>query len=110
MDKIHSRISVDSGFFCATATVPLGYAHSDSETISLAVIKHPATDPACRYGLVYPKPFAVMIRSRRLVHPSGGGVASVFVLVRPCGRGDAAGVASNVRGGRRCAAVMRPSE
>jgi len=40
----------DDGFSCATATVPLDYAHPAGPTIQLAVIKHPATDPAHRLG------------------------------------------------------------
>src|SRR5581483_5860352 len=36
----------DNGFLCATATVPLDYARPFGATIELAVIKHPATDPA----------------------------------------------------------------
>jgi pimeloyl-ACP methyl ester carboxylesterase len=46
----------DSGFFCATATVPLDYAHPTGATIHLAVIKHPATDPAHRIGSVFFNP------------------------------------------------------
>ncbi|TCO52972.1 alpha/beta hydrolase [Actinocrispum wychmicini] len=46
----------DSGFFCATATVPLDQAHPAGATIRLAVIKHPATDPAHRIGSVFFNP------------------------------------------------------
>jgi pimeloyl-ACP methyl ester carboxylesterase len=46
----------DSGFFCATATVPLDYAHPAGATIRLAVIKHPATDPAHRIGSLFFNP------------------------------------------------------
>jgi hypothetical protein len=57
-----------------------------------------------------PVPVLGIVRLEQGLHPFGGGLASVFVLVRPWGRGGAAGVAHNVRGGRRCAAVIRPSE
>ena len=46
----------DDGFFCATATVPLDYAHPAGATIQLAVIKHPATDPAHRIGSLFFNP------------------------------------------------------
>src|SRR5690349_17011159 len=46
----------DGGFFCATATVPLDYADPTGATIHLAVIKHPATDPAHRIGSVFFNP------------------------------------------------------
>jgi pimeloyl-ACP methyl ester carboxylesterase len=46
----------ENGFFCATATVPLDYAHPTGSTIQLAVIKHPATDPAHRIGSVFFNP------------------------------------------------------
>ena len=46
----------DDGFSCATATVPLDYAHPAGATIHLAVIKHPATDPAHRLGSVFYNP------------------------------------------------------
>src|SRR5690349_20794944 len=48
----------DGGFFCATATVPLDYAHPTGATIHLAVIKHPATDPAHRIGSLFFAPGA----------------------------------------------------
>lgn len=46
----------DGDFFCATATVPLDYSHPDGATIPIAVIKHPATDPAHRIGSVFFNP------------------------------------------------------
>ena len=60
----------DGGFFCATATVPLDYAHPDGATIHLAVIKHPATDPARRLGSVFFNPGG----------PGGPGYPGVTVL------------------------------
>jgi pimeloyl-ACP methyl ester carboxylesterase len=60
----------DSGFFCATATVPLDYAHPTGATIRLAVIKHPATDPAHRIGSVFFNPGG----------PGAPGVASLPLL------------------------------
>jgi pimeloyl-ACP methyl ester carboxylesterase len=46
----------EPGFFCATATVPMDYAHPAGATIQLAVIKHPATDSAHRIGSVFFNP------------------------------------------------------
>ena len=46
----------DGGFFCATAAVPLDYAHPGGPKISIAVIKHPATDPAHRIGTLFYNP------------------------------------------------------
>jgi pimeloyl-ACP methyl ester carboxylesterase len=41
------------GFQCATARVPLGYRHPDGAKISIAVIRHLATDPAHRLGSLF---------------------------------------------------------
>lgn len=60
----------DSGFFCATATVPLDYAHPGGATIQIAVIKHAATDPAHRIGSLFVNPGG----------PGGPGFAGVTVL------------------------------
>jgi pimeloyl-ACP methyl ester carboxylesterase len=43
----------DSGFQCATARVPLDYQHPNGATISIAVIRHLATDPARRLGSLF---------------------------------------------------------
>ncbi|MEC3916675.1 alpha/beta hydrolase [Nocardia sp. CDC160] len=43
----------DSGFSCATARVPLDYAHPADRSIDLALIKLPATDPAHRIGTLF---------------------------------------------------------
>ena len=43
----------DDGFQCATAQVPLDYQHSDGETVSIAVIRHPATDRAHLAGTLF---------------------------------------------------------
>ncbi len=43
----------ESGFSCATARVPLDYAHPQDRAIDLAVIKLPATDPAHRIGTLF---------------------------------------------------------
>ncbi|MFE3224487.1 alpha/beta hydrolase [Nocardia sp. NPDC059228] len=43
----------DSGFSCATARVPLDYAHPEVRSIDLAVIKLPAADPARRIGTLF---------------------------------------------------------
>jgi pimeloyl-ACP methyl ester carboxylesterase len=44
------------GFQCATARVPLDYSHPRGRTIHLAVIRHPATDPAHRIGTLFFNP------------------------------------------------------
>ncbi|HEX3489206.1 MAG TPA: alpha/beta hydrolase [Streptosporangiaceae bacterium] len=44
------------GLFCATASVPLDYAQPAGTKISIAVIKHPATDPARRIGSLFFNP------------------------------------------------------
>jgi pimeloyl-ACP methyl ester carboxylesterase len=41
------------GFDCATAQVPLDYGDPQGATIDLAVIRHPATDPAHRRGTLF---------------------------------------------------------
>ena len=44
------------GFECANAKVPLDYTQPQGATISLAVIKHPATHPAQRIGSLFFNP------------------------------------------------------
>jgi pimeloyl-ACP methyl ester carboxylesterase len=44
------------GFECATARVPLDYRQPDGQSIDIAVIRHPATDPAHRIGSVFFNP------------------------------------------------------
>jgi pimeloyl-ACP methyl ester carboxylesterase len=44
------------GFDCATAQVPLDYGDPQGATIDLAVIRHPATDPANRLGALFFNP------------------------------------------------------
>jgi pimeloyl-ACP methyl ester carboxylesterase len=41
------------GFECATARVPLDYRHPDGAKVSIAVIRHLATDPAHRLGSLF---------------------------------------------------------
>src|SRR5204862_179959 len=41
------------GFVCAMATVPLDDRHAEGHSISLAVVKHTATDPARRIGTLF---------------------------------------------------------
>ncbi len=60
----------DGDFFCATASVPLDYAHPDGATVQLAVIKHPATDPAHRIGSLLFNPGG----------PGGSGVSKLSLL------------------------------
>lgn len=55
------------GFLCATATVPLDYADPSGATVQIAMIKHPATDPAHRIGSVFFNPGG----------PGGSGVAAL---------------------------------
>ena len=43
----------DGGFQCATARVPLDYRHPDGAKISIAVVRHLATDPARRLGSLF---------------------------------------------------------
>jgi pimeloyl-ACP methyl ester carboxylesterase len=45
--------SCDGGFQCATARVPLDYRHPRGTTISIAVIRHRASDPAGRIGSLF---------------------------------------------------------
>lgn len=60
----------DGAFFCADATVPLDYAHPHGATIQIAVIKHPATDPAHRIGSLFFNPGG----------PGGSGVTDLVSL------------------------------
>jgi pimeloyl-ACP methyl ester carboxylesterase len=43
----------DGGFECATAKVPLDYAHPHARTVRLAVIRHRALDPEHRIGSLF---------------------------------------------------------
>jgi pimeloyl-ACP methyl ester carboxylesterase len=56
-----------SGFECATAKVPLDYRDPKSPTIDLALVRHPATDPARRIGTLFLNPGG----------PSGSGTESL---------------------------------
>jgi pimeloyl-ACP methyl ester carboxylesterase len=49
---LHWR-ACDDGFQCATARVPLDYRHPRGATISIAVVRHQATDPAHRLGTLF---------------------------------------------------------
>ncbi|MEU4343624.1 alpha/beta hydrolase [Nocardia sp. NPDC023852] len=42
-----------SRFQCATAVVPLDYAHPEGPTLSLAVLRQPASDPELRIGTLF---------------------------------------------------------
>lgn len=48
--------SQPNSFDCATAKVPLDYAHPDGQTIDLAVIRHKATGPGARIGTLFFNP------------------------------------------------------
>jgi pimeloyl-ACP methyl ester carboxylesterase len=45
--------SCDGGFQCATVRVPLDYRHPHGKTISIAVVRHRAADPARRVGSLF---------------------------------------------------------
>src|SRR3954467_2702039 len=45
-----------AGFECASVPVPLDHAHPDGKTITLAVIRHPATEPGNRFGTLFFNP------------------------------------------------------
>jgi pimeloyl-ACP methyl ester carboxylesterase len=49
---LHWR-SCDGGFQCATVRVPLSYRYPRGATISIAVVRHLATDPARRAGTLF---------------------------------------------------------
>jgi pimeloyl-ACP methyl ester carboxylesterase len=49
---LHWR-ACDDGFQCATARVPLDYRHPLGAAISIAVVRHRATDPAHRLGTMF---------------------------------------------------------
>jgi pimeloyl-ACP methyl ester carboxylesterase len=49
---LHWR-SCDGGFQCATARVPLSYADPRGATISIAVVRHRATEPGRRLGSLF---------------------------------------------------------
>jgi pimeloyl-ACP methyl ester carboxylesterase len=46
----------DNGLQCATARVPLDYHHPHGRTITLALYRRPATDPARRIGSLFVNP------------------------------------------------------
>lgn len=48
--------SCGGGFQCATLAVPLDYSHPNGETIKIALIRKPATDPAQRIGSILTNP------------------------------------------------------
>jgi pimeloyl-ACP methyl ester carboxylesterase len=52
LPALHWR-SCDDGFQCATARVPLDYRRPHGEMIDIAVMRHPATDPAHRIGSLF---------------------------------------------------------
>src|ERR1700735_2959055 len=52
VSMLHWR-SCDAGFQCATARVPLSYRDPRGAAISIAVVRHLATDPARRIGTLF---------------------------------------------------------
>ncbi len=48
--------SCQGDFLCATLTVPLDYRHPDGDTIDLALLKVPASDPDARIGSLVVNP------------------------------------------------------
>jgi pimeloyl-ACP methyl ester carboxylesterase len=57
------------GLDCGTVTVPVDYVHPDGGTIDLALVRHPASDPARRIGTV-------------LANPGGPGASGVRRVAR----------------------------
>ena len=55
------------GFVCAAAAVPLDYRSPNGRSITLAVVKHAATDPSCRVGTLFVNPGG----------PGGAGTAQI---------------------------------
>jgi pimeloyl-ACP methyl ester carboxylesterase len=53
---LHWRPCAPAGFQCATARVPLDYREPRGATISIAMIRHLATDPARRIGSLFFNP------------------------------------------------------
>lgn len=53
-----------SGFQCGTVTVPLDYSHPGADSIDIALVRKPATDPANRIGSV-------------LINPGGPGASGI---------------------------------
>src|SRR5689334_17546084 len=45
-----------AGFECTSVPVPLDHAHPDGTSITLAVIRHPATEPDNRIGVLFFNP------------------------------------------------------
>ena len=62
----------DDGFECATATVPLDYARPRGPSISIALLRLPAADPAHRIGSLFVNPGG----------PGGSGTESVRARAR----------------------------
>jgi pimeloyl-ACP methyl ester carboxylesterase len=67
---LHWR-SCDGGFQCATARVPLSYRHPRGATISIAVLRHLATDPARRIGTLFFNAGGPMEQVENLVYNFG---------------------------------------
>jgi hypothetical protein len=67
--------SCDGGFQCATARVPLDYRHPHGTMISIAVIRHLATDPRTAWERCSPTAAVLPSRSRAS--------SPVFRLSRP---------------------------
>jgi pimeloyl-ACP methyl ester carboxylesterase len=70
-------------FECATIEVPLDYAHPDGKTIELALIRHPADDPAHRVGALLMNPGGPGGSALDLVqqYPRSGPIGDRFDLV-----------------------------
>jgi pimeloyl-ACP methyl ester carboxylesterase len=59
---------------CATAAVPLDYRNPSGPTISLALVRHPAEDPAARIGSLFMNPGGPGGSGVDLVEAIGGGL------------------------------------
>src|SRR6204780_1812691 len=70
---LHWR-SCYGGFQCATARVPLSYRDPRGATISIAVLRHLATDPARRIGTLFLNVGGPMEQIDTLVANLGGGL------------------------------------
>ena len=64
--------SCGGGFQCGSVTVPLDYANPDKDTIKIALVRKPATDPAHRIGSL-------------LTNPGGPGASGIDYLRQAAG-------------------------
>ena len=65
-------VAARAGFQCASAIVPLDYRSPGGAKVALAVVRHPATDPARRLGSLFINPGG----------PGGSGTSAIPALIR----------------------------